>query len=136
MAIRQKWWSAHTVVLQCLRKKVFNLGCPNYNDHWRFPVNATIDAANLRELDFFERRLTWANILYVATFEKLVRLLCSTYWCQHLHGKPWEMSRLPLDHDNSFHLLLCPVTLTYFVVIVLAYPPCRNCRVEEEGARL
>jgi hypothetical protein len=52
----------------------------NYDARWPFLFNVVIDSLNLRELEMYGRKFTWANNLASPTFEKLDRILVTTEW--------------------------------------------------------
>jgi hypothetical protein len=51
-----------------------------YEDRWPFLFNAVINSLNLRKLELWGRQYTWTNNLQIPTYEKLDRILLSTYW--------------------------------------------------------
>ena len=51
-----------------------------YDDRWPFLFNAVINSRDLREIELSGRKFTWANSLPEPSFERLDRVLVSTYW--------------------------------------------------------
>ena len=51
-----------------------------YDDRWPSLFNAVINSLDLREIELSGRKFTWANSLPEPTFERLDRVLVSTYW--------------------------------------------------------
>jgi endonuclease/exonuclease/phosphatase family metal-dependent hydrolase len=54
-----------------------------FEGRWPFLFNAVIDSLDLREIEMFGRKFTWANSCRVPTYERLDRVLVSTEWEQN-----------------------------------------------------
>jgi endonuclease/exonuclease/phosphatase family metal-dependent hydrolase len=52
----------------------------HYHARWSFLFNVVIDGLNLKKIQMFGRKYTWANNLATPTFEKLDRILITTEW--------------------------------------------------------
>jgi hypothetical protein len=77
-----------------------------FEGRWPFLFNVVIDRLDLREIDMFDRKFTWANSRTVPTYERLDRVLVSIEWEQNYPLATMEA----LNREISDHAPLLLIT--------------------------